>query len=292
MPAGAFSGQIVIQYLLPGDQGEEDDVVPPPDHEEFSCDVKPSTLAAGQSTLLAWNVPVSAEGISVSMDMETDDDDDDRQAGSVIIKDRSSLIYTAPASVPATTKVRIIARSKGTDHLPAFCEVTLEADDDIGVPDDGEIRGITGNVYRLERNTRRLPDFSTMDPVARVVISTPDIPERAFSRGFPGVPDLFEWFGIRFRTRLILPEDCDCEFKLVSDDGAILRIDGRVVVDNDGIHPTRAEQGAIWLGEGSHTLELDYYQGPRYHIALQLFWRPAGGTWQIIDPAYFERPLQ
>ena len=48
-----------------------------------------------------------------------------------------------------------------------------------------------------------------------------------------------------------------------SDDGSQLYIDGSLVVDNDGIHPTRSRQGRIRLGTGIHTVEIHYFQGPR-----------------------------
>ncbi len=41
-------------------------------------------------------------------------------------------------------------------------------------------------------------------------------------------------------------------FRLVSDDGAILYIDGYPVIDNDGQHPPVSKQATIQLAAGEH----------------------------------------
>ena len=110
-----------------------------------------------------------------------------------------------------------------------------------------------------------------------------------FGEGFPGVEDLFEWFGIRFEGQIYIPEDCNCKFRLSSDDGAILTIGDMVVVDNDGLHPTRSKDGEIFLQQGLHDFRIDYYQGPRYHIALQLLWSQNDGPMTIVSPDNFYR---
>ena len=121
-----------------------------------------------------------------------------------------------------------------------------------------------------------------------------NLPTRMFDKGFnngAGLPllddqnnRLIEYFALHFKTVLHLAPDQPeglYEFALLSDDGAVMRIrdDGgvyRTAIDNDGLHPTR-------LGCGSHVvdmkrdteklMELDYQQGPRYHISLILLMR-------------------
>ena len=62
-----------------------------------------------------------------------------------------------------------------------------------------------------------------------------------------------------------------------------LIIDGKVVIDNDGEHPPRERSGTVWLGAGDHEMVLEYFQGPRYHINLQLFATPPGGKQGIFS---------
>ncbi|MBK8201096.1 MAG: hypothetical protein IPK68_01800 [Bdellovibrionales bacterium] len=126
-----------------------------------------------------------------------------------------------------------------------------------------------------------------------------NIPTRPFDRGFitrsgevistPQGNTLYEYFGINFRSFLTL-EESDPEglyqLAVLSDDGAVLRMkdsagNWQTIVDNDGTHPTRMGCAAapVDMRHNSYVpLELDYYQGPRYHISLVVMWRPWNGS--------------
>ena len=66
-------------------------------------------------------------------------------------------------------------------------------------------------------------------------------------------------------------------FRLLSDDGSKLLIDGQQVIDHDGVHGATTKDGDVTLTAGSHALEIRYFQaggGAR----LQLQWRRPGQT--------------
>lgn len=121
------------------------------------------------------------------------------------------------------------------------------------------------------------------------------IPTRAFTAGFVDGDGaalkinqqvLIEYFGIHFKGKIRIPEngtEGDYIFSLLSDDGSKLYIDGNLIVNNDVVTPTRM---GCWDGYSNgniarirmepgvdHDLELMYFQGPRYHIALSLLWK-------------------
>ncbi len=121
------------------------------------------------------------------------------------------------------------------------------------------------------------------------------VPTRPFDRGFvtqggqaiqtPQGDTLYEWFALSFKGRIRLGSEDQpglYQMALLSDDGSILRMDRGdgemdVLIDNDGDHPTRmaCAQEALELGVGEAIpFELDWHQGPRYHIALMVLWRP------------------
>ena len=79
-------------------------------------------------------------------------------------------------------------------------------------------------------------------------------------------------------------------FELHSDDGSQLYIDDVLVVDNDGVHPTIGRRGRMLLTTGMHPVEIRYFQGPRYAIALQWFYQPPNSQRQIVPPAVIHRP--
>jgi PA14 domain len=111
-----------------------------------------------------------------------------------------------------------------------------------------------------------------------------DIPDHDFQGGFPGVTDHDEWFAIRyegvFRVRLA----GDYAFRVESDDGSRVLIDGKQVVENDGIHGVRSADGHVMLDAGKHQVRLEYFQGPRYRVALRFFVTPPGQRERLWGP--------
>lgn len=121
------------------------------------------------------------------------------------------------------------------------------------------------------------------------------VPTRLFDKGFAtqssevvkddGGNKLIEYFALKFETNLVLspldPEG-DYELAMLADDGAVVRvnIDGvwKTIVNNDGTHPTRMGCAAslVPMAHGvARPIEISYYQGPRFHIAHMLLWKPS-----------------
>ena len=149
---------------------------------------------------------------------------------------------------------------------------------------------LKGDIYYLPEGTSSLPDFSSLTPVGSIYTTVLDIPTRSFTSGFPGVTSRFEWFAIRYTGTFNVETQGDYAFRLVSDDGSRLFIDGKKIIDNDGVHPTQSVSGNVYLDSGRHSIEVNYFQGPREEIALQLFWTPPGGSEVISEPTYVPRP--
>jgi hypothetical protein len=121
------------------------------------------------------------------------------------------------------------------------------------------------------------------------------IPTRLFTEGFPlqsggSIKDdsgneLIEYFALRFTGILHLApneQEGDYQLGILSDDGTIWSLsqtetgqDFSIVLNNDGDHPTQMGCGPLVHMTQSTRLnmKLDYYQGPRYHIALVPMWR-------------------
>ena len=57
----------------------------------------------------------------------------------------------------------------------------------------------------------------------------------------------------------------------MSDDGSKLFVDDKLVIDNDGLHGAYAKTGKVMLDDSRHSIKIQYFQGPRYQVALQLF---------------------
>jgi hypothetical protein len=94
-----------------------------------------------------------------------------------------------------------------------------------------------------------------------------------------------EPFSIVWKGKLAVPSTGMYLLALQADDGALLFVDGRKIVDNGGSHGSEYRETAVNLEAGFHELELRYWQlgGSK---DMQLSWRPPNGPHQPIPPAY------
>jgi|WetSurMetagenome_2_1015567.scaffolds.fasta_scaffold05323_2 WD40 repeat protein/lysophospholipase L1-like esterase len=142
---------------------------------------------------------------------------------------------------------------------------------------------LKGDIYYLEDGASSLPDFSALSSIGTIYADALNISPRSFDSGFPGVTDRFEWFAIRYTGKFEVGQEGEYGFRLLSDDGSRLTIDDNSIIDNDGQHSPASASGTVYLTKGVHSIEVEYFQGPRYDIALQLFWTPPGGSESIFD---------
>ena len=134
--------------------------------------------------------------------------------------------------------------------------------------------GLIGEVYVPGGPIHRMPDFDLLTPVYTFVTANLDVSKRDYTQGFP-TPEMqyvVEDFAIRFRGELAIETPGLYHFGLYADDGAKLYIDGTLIVDNDGVHEGKGKRGSITLKTGMYPVEIQYFQGPRYSIALQWYY--------------------
>src|SRR6185295_18599250 len=68
-----------------------------------------------------------------------------------------------------------------------------------------------------------------------------------------------EKLAYEFRGNLEVPKDGVWNFATKSDDGSRLLVDGRLVVDNDGLHGIQEKSGEIGLKAGWHALSVEWF---------------------------------
>jgi VWFA-related protein len=129
--------------------------------------------------------------------------------------------------------------------------------------------GLTGKIYFIKPSSS-LPKFEKLEPIGTIYAKGLYIPPREFTEGFPGITDRVEWFAIDFTGRFYVERPGSYRFNLASDDGSKLYIDHKLVIDNDGVHPTLLMQNVVKLSGGVHAIRLSYFQGPRYQLSLML----------------------
>jgi mono/diheme cytochrome c family protein len=79
-------------------------------------------------------------------------------------------------------------------------------------------------------------------------------------------------FGLRFDGLFQVPKEGEYTFFINSDDGSRLSIDGRIVVDNDGVHAPSEKSGKTQLSAGKHAFVVEFFEaggGEELTVSLQ-----------------------
>ena len=123
-----------------------------------------------------------------------------------------------------------------------------------------------------------MPDLRSLKTQGTIFATRLDVPGRDWKDGFPGITNRFEWFAIEYTGLIRAARKGHYSLRLLSDDGSKLFIDDKLIIDNDGEHPAVSRHGGIDLDNRQHIIRIQYFQGPRYAVALQFFCTPEGGT--------------
>ncbi|AIV32294.1 family 16 glycoside hydrolase [Streptomyces sp. CCM_MD2014] len=82
---------------------------------------------------------------------------------------------------------------------------------------------------------------------------------------------------------LVAPRDGTYVFRLVSDDGSRLALDGSTVIDHDGLHGAEPKDGTVELTAGAHPLRIEHFDRGGGQ-QLQLSWMPPGESAFTVVP--------
>ncbi len=180
--------------------------------------------------------------------------------------------------------------------------------------------GLLGHLYYLRVNlnlpgeTRLLVDYFVTHGVTvenPLLLSQINVSPRKWDQGFPIVDgyvkkengaDLFEWFAYIVGGQIRAPsasKDGHYQFATVSDDGAFVEINGKMTIDDQTLHSPRwkCSTEAVNLSFAHpQPIRVGYYQGPRYDIAMVMYYRPwsarnqscsDNGSWQVVPAEAF-----
>jgi hypothetical protein len=139
---------------------------------------------------------------------------------------------------------------------------------------DATDRMMVAQVYKLSSRTTSVKEMDRRKPVGTLCLAQLDIAPRHMGLGLPGM-DFSEWYGLDIRFTINMPQDAERDFVLLCDDGGVLYVDDKEVVNADGLHGTDAVMGTVHLTKGIHHVRVRYFQGPG-DGALMLGWKKAG----------------
>lgn len=92
-------------------------------------------------------------------------------------------------------------------------------------------------------------------------------------------------FALRFSGTLNIPHDGKYSFWLTSDDGSRMYLDGRLVIDNDGLHGNVEKQTQLQLDAGPHGLVVTYFDNGGGD-GLKFEWQGQGVPRGPVAPRY------
>jgi hypothetical protein len=125
--------------------------------------------------------------------------------------------------------------------------------------------GVAFRYYEGDWN--KLPEFAKMKPLSTGHVTAFDLKPRTSE----------VHFGFHYEGYIQVPADGAYTFWIGSDDGSNLYVDGRLLVDNDGLHSLAEKSGAAALAAGPHPIAIDYFEKTGGH-ELQLWWTGPGMT--------------
>jgi hypothetical protein len=187
--------------------------------------------------------------------------------------------YRDIASRKARKKSRLRACEKGG---PGDCNLgATRTSPPVVASRGGALKGL---LCFVPAGLERLADLGGCKPDGVMYTDVLNITPRRFTHGFPGVSPRTKWFAIDYRGGFSVRRSGEYLFRLVSQDGSILLIDGKSVIDNDGIHGPQGRTSRVELSEGTHTIRVMYLHADGSHVALQLFVTPPGQAEKLWGP--------
>ena len=171
--------------------------------------------------------------------------------------------YKEPFSLTESARIRARAFKEGMVPSPEAYAMATKAEFSPAATVSGLKQGC--------RYTYHLGQFSWSADVKKSPVVFGGVME---APSIADAPDE-DHFGYIFTGYIDIPEDGIWSFSLTSDDGAILEIDGKLVVNNDGSHSAITTMGRVPLMKGLHAYKLVYledYEGQ----ALAWGWKAEG----------------
>jgi len=136
----------------------------------------------------------------------------------------------------------------------------------------GTVNGLSYRYYQSSSgNWTRLPDFDSLTPVRRGAVGFPDATPRQRRLNY----------GFIYSGFITTPTDGLYAFTLHSGDGSRLTIDGRTVIDFDGLHDSsQFKSGGIALTAGPHSFSLKYFKGAANPVNTKAYTDGLGLAWE------------
>ena len=179
------------------------------------------------------------------------------------------MLHTTGMVQPKETKVIYFKAPKREGNYPYVCTFPGHFQLMNGMMVVSRLANpITNLTYEYyEGSWQKLPDFCPLEPK-----KTGSLPKGLFDIS---PRDRGDKFGFVFKGKIECLKDGDYSFDIGSDDGSRLLINGKMVVEHDGIHGHSNKSGKTKLTAGKHDIEVQYFEQGG-HESLYVGWSGPG----------------
>ena len=143
---------------------------------------------------------------------------------------------------------RAFRRPVEADELEPYVQLALQQQVEPVVTMPGGIADLSYRVY--DGKWGNLPEFDKLEPVAEGDLLKGLIDIRAARRK--------EFYGIVFEGKLNAPRAGEYLFEMASDDGSRILIDGKKILEHDGLHGAALKKAKLQLEAGEHSIQVEY----------------------------------
>lgn len=162
--------------------------------------------------------------------------------------DESATLYTSPIQLTASALIKAKAFKEGYAPSRIF---TINATNAVLAESKSVSPSVQGTNYKYyEGLYKTVSDIEKTPLKESGIMAEPSIKEAKQEDHFAYV----------FSGFILAPEDGVYEFMTKSDDGSILYINDKKIVDNDGSHAAIVATGRVALKKGFHTYRLSYFE--------------------------------
>jgi len=218
-------------------------------------------LTANYSRLDALNVHYRLPDLSGFLESNVFTDRDTLRINKPL--DNVTIHYTTDGTAPVVSSA-VLSQSLVIDHSQVVRVAAFRPN------------GSRGDIYNLQYQQQTLAEPENAANLSNGLIcsqykgsfkATTRIPDRKADTVMRvqsvNVPKELEApsFGLKYRGYLDIPQDGIYSFYFTCDDGGVLKIANREVVNNDGNHSAIEKDGQVALKKGLHNIALDFVEG-------------------------------
>jgi hypothetical protein len=149
-------------------------------------------------------------------------------------------------------------------------------------PDEAkpELRpGLLGEYFDMGEAVEDFPDIpATKKPTLKLIDKQLNFESTSEELGDS---KLSEHFYVRWTGVLRVPKDGKYKLYIESDDGSRLHVDGKQVIDNNGLHGMEEKDGEVELKTGDHPIKIEMFENEG-ETGMKFSWESAGGAKEIV----------